>query len=218
MNSLQLSISFHGQRDAPCRQAASAVACNLFPCATVSTGKYFPAEKPYVSDKMMAHLFERIAPPWAQSKMITTFSFDDFAGRKCDTCAISAQGKMKCVAQKSPAATNARSATLHARSSRTEMEKTQSRLLPSAARRRSLRSGSVPAVSPPALHFSARRTADRSSLLFFTMKPGDGNFQTFGNGRNFVIHQITLLPFNSGNRSLIQNNAFGGQPSGQIIL
>jgi hypothetical protein len=25
-----------------------------------------------------------------------------------------------------------------------------------------LRSGSVPAVSPPALHFSARRTADRS--------------------------------------------------------
>ena len=102
MNSLQLSISFHGQRDAPCRQAASAVACNLFPCATVSTGKYFPAEKPYVSDKMMAHLFERIAPPWAQSKMITTFSFDDFAGRKCDTCAISAQGKMKCVAQKSP--------------------------------------------------------------------------------------------------------------------
>ena len=109
MNSLQLSISFHSQRDAPCRQAASAVACNLFPCATVSTGKYFPAEKPYVSDKMMAHLFERIAPPWAQSKMITTFSFDDFAGRKCDTCAISAQGKMKCVAQKSPAATNARS-------------------------------------------------------------------------------------------------------------
>jgi len=218
MNSLQLSISFHGQRDAPCRQAASAVACNLFSCATVSTGKCFPAEKPYVSDKMMAHLFERIAPPWAQSKMITTFSFDDFAGRKCDTCAISAQGKMKCVAQKSPAATNARSATLHARSSRTEMEKTQSRLLPSAARRRSLRSGSVPAVSPPALHFSARRTADRSSLLFFTMKPGDGNFQTFGNGRNFVIHQITLLPFNSGNRSLIQNNAFGGQPSGQIIL
>ena len=123
MNSLQLSISFHGQRDAPCRQAASAVACNLFSCATVSTGKCFPAEKPYVSDKMMAHLFERIAPPWAQSKMITTFSFDDFAGRKCDTCAISAQGKMKCVAQKSPAATNARSATLHARSSRTEMEK-----------------------------------------------------------------------------------------------
>jgi hypothetical protein len=34
--------------------------------------------------------------------------------------------------------------------------------LPSAARRRSFRSGFVPAVSPPALHFSARRTADRS--------------------------------------------------------
>jgi hypothetical protein len=45
--------------------------------------------------------------------------------------------------------------------------KTQSRSLPSAARRRSLRSGSVPAVSPPALHFSARRTADRSQCKIF---------------------------------------------------
>ena len=35
-------------------------------------------------------------------------------------------------------------------------------VLPSAARRRSFRFGFVPAVSPPALHFSARRTADRS--------------------------------------------------------
>jgi len=110
MSLSQLSISFHGRRDAPCRQAASAVSCNLFPCATVSTSNCFPTEKSYVSDKMMAHLFGRIAPPGVQSKMITTFSFDDFAGRKCDACAISAQGKMKCVAQKSPAATNARSA------------------------------------------------------------------------------------------------------------
>jgi hypothetical protein len=51
---------------------------------------------------------------------------------------------------------------LRARSSRTEMEKCSRVVLPSAARWRSLRSGSVPAVSPPALHFSARRTADRS--------------------------------------------------------
>jgi hypothetical protein len=167
---------------------------------------------------MMADSFERIAPSWAQSKMITTFSFDDFAGRKCDACAISAQGKMKCVAQKSSAATNARFAAASRALVADGNGKTQSRLLPSAARRRSFRSGSVPAVSPPALHFSARRTADRSSLLFFTMKPGDGNFQTFGNGRNFVIHQITFLPFDSGNCGLIQNDAFGGQPSGQIIL
>ena|ERR1022692_4819720 len=34
--------------------------------------------------------------------------------------------------------------------------------LPSAARRRGVRCGSVPAVSPPTLHFSVRRTADRS--------------------------------------------------------
>ena len=122
MNSLQLSISFHGQRDAPCRQAASAVACNLFPRATVSTDKCFPAEKPHVSDSMMAGLFERIAPSWAQSKKTMTLSLGEFAGKKCEACAISAQGKMKCVAQKSPAATNARSAALHARSSRTEME------------------------------------------------------------------------------------------------
>jgi hypothetical protein len=37
--------------------------------------------------------------------------------------------------------------------------------LPSAARRRSLRFGSVLAVSPPTLHFSARRTADRSMMV-----------------------------------------------------
>jgi hypothetical protein len=37
--------------------------------------------------------------------------------------------------------------------------------LPSAAWRRSLRSGLVPAVSPFALHFSARLTADRSVRL-----------------------------------------------------
>lgn len=92
------------------------------------------------------------------------------------------------------------------------------RLLPSAARRRSLHSGSVPAVSPPALHFAARRTADRSSLLFFTMKPGDGNFQTFGNGRNFVIHQITFLPFNPRNGRLVKNDAFGRQPTREVVL
>jgi hypothetical protein len=76
----------------------------------VSTGNCFPAEKPYVSDKMMPHLFERIAPPWAQSEMTITLSLGEFAGRKYDACAISAQEKMKYVAQKSPAATNARSA------------------------------------------------------------------------------------------------------------
>ena len=58
----------------------------------------------------MADLFERIAPSWAQSKKTMTLSLGEFAGKKCEACAISAQGKMKCVAQKSPAATNARSA------------------------------------------------------------------------------------------------------------
>ena len=91
MNSLQLSISFHGQRDAPCREAESAVACNLFPRATVSTGKCFPAEKPHVSDRMMAHSFEQIAPPWVQSETTMIFSRHKFAGRKYYACAISAQ-------------------------------------------------------------------------------------------------------------------------------
>jgi len=45
------------------------------------------------------------------------------------------------------------------------------------------------------------------------MKPGDGNFQTFGNGRNFVIHQIAFLPLNARNGSLVENDAFGGQPN-----
>jgi len=91
MNSLQLSISFHGQRGAPCRQAASAVACNLFPCATVSTGKCFPAEKPHVSDSMMAHSFDQIALSWVQSETTMIFSRHKFAGRKYDACEISTQ-------------------------------------------------------------------------------------------------------------------------------
>ena len=48
-------------------------------------------QKPYVSDKMMPHLFERIAPPWAQSEMTITLSLGEFAGRKYDACAISTQ-------------------------------------------------------------------------------------------------------------------------------
>ena len=91
MNSLQLSISFHGQRDAPCRQAASAVASNLFPCATVSTDNCFSAKNPYVSDRMMAHSFDQIAPLWAQSETTMVFSRHKFAGRKYDACAISTQ-------------------------------------------------------------------------------------------------------------------------------
>lgn len=61
------------------------------------------------------------------------------------------------------AATNARSAVASRALVADGNRKAQSRLLPSAARRRSLRSGSIPAVSPPALHFPARRTVDRSS-------------------------------------------------------
>jgi hypothetical protein len=45
------------------------------------------------------------------------------------------------------------------------MKKRSRVVLPSAARRRSFRSGFVPAVSPPALHFTARRTADRSCFF-----------------------------------------------------
>jgi len=51
--------------------------------------------------------------------------------------------------------------------------------LPSAARRRSFRSGFVPAVSPPALHFSARRTADRNVRMasqFFDMVMDEMSF------------------------------------------
>jgi hypothetical protein len=60
-----------------------------------------------------------------------------------------------------------------------EMGKRSRVVLPSAARWRSLRSGSVPAVSPPALHFSARRTADRSVRMasqFFDMVMDETSF------------------------------------------
>jgi hypothetical protein len=93
MNSLQLSISFHGQRDAPCRQAVSTVACNLFPRATVSTGICFPVEKPHVSDRMMAQLFEQIAPSGAQSKMTMTLSSDQSDRKKGGVCAIITQNE-----------------------------------------------------------------------------------------------------------------------------
>ena len=169
-NSLQLSISFHGQRDAPCRQAASAASCNLFPCATVSTGICFRAEKPCVSDRMMAQLFERIAPSWTQSKMTMTLSSGQPDRKNGGVCAMITQNEFsfwlfRMISKwqdllESPRPTRV-PLRLHARSSRTE-KKTQSRLLPSAARRRSLRSGSVPAVSPPALHCFRSPTADRS--------------------------------------------------------
>src|SRR5208283_2233789 len=118
----------------------------------------------------------------------------------------------------SSAATNVRSAAA-SRTLVADGNRKRSRVvLPSAARRRSLRSGSVPAVPPPALHFSARRTADRSSLLFLTMKPSDGNFQTFGNRCHFVIHQIAILPLNPRNGRLVENDAFGRQPAREVIL
>jgi hypothetical protein len=93
MKSLQLSISFPCQRDAPCRQTALSVSYNLFPCAAVSTGNCFPAEKPYVSDRMMAHLFERIAPPWAQSKMTMTLSSGKPDRQNGGVCAMIAQNE-----------------------------------------------------------------------------------------------------------------------------
>jgi hypothetical protein len=59
----------------------------------VSTAKCFPAEKPHVSDSMMAHLFERIAPSWAQSKMTMTLSSGKFDGKNSEVCAMIAQNE-----------------------------------------------------------------------------------------------------------------------------
>jgi hypothetical protein len=42
---------------------------------------------------MIAHLFEQIAPPWAQSEMTMTFSPLKFVGRKCGVCSISEQNE-----------------------------------------------------------------------------------------------------------------------------
>ena len=42
---------------------------------------------------MIAHLFEQIAPPWAQSEMTMTLSPHKFDGRKYRACAISAQNE-----------------------------------------------------------------------------------------------------------------------------
>ena len=50
------------------------------------------------------------------------------------------------------------------------------------------------------------------------MQPRDGNFQTLGYGRDFVIHQITILPLNARNGGLVKNDAFGGQTASQIVL
>jgi hypothetical protein len=92
MKSLQLSILFHRLRNAY-RQAISTILSNLFPCSSVSTDNCFLAEKPYLSDRMMAHLFERIAPSWAQSETTMIFSRHKFAGRKYDVCSISEQNE-----------------------------------------------------------------------------------------------------------------------------
>jgi hypothetical protein len=80
--------------------------------------------------------------------------------------------------------------------------------------RKVFQSGSLP-THPPALNPPEARGTSSS---FFAMKPGHGHFQTSGNGGNFIIHQITLLPLNPGNRRLIENNPLCSQPPGQIIL
>jgi hypothetical protein len=59
---------------------------------------------------MIAHLFEEIAPPWAQSETTMTFSPHKFAGRKCSVCSISEQNKNEVRSAMLPAATSARSA------------------------------------------------------------------------------------------------------------
>jgi hypothetical protein len=79
---------------------------------------------PYVSDRMMAHLFEQIALPCAQSEMTMTHSLGKCAGRKCGIC--SNPNKMKMKAHAAPPRPTRVPLRLHARSSRTE-NKTQSR-------------------------------------------------------------------------------------------
>lgn len=69
------------------------------------------------------------------------------------------------------------------------------------------------------LHSAFSRPRARTEAdLFLAMQPGDGHFQTFGNGGNLVIHQITLLSLDSGNGGLIENDALGGQPASEVIL
>jgi hypothetical protein len=42
---------------------------------------------------MMAHLFGRIAPSWAQSKMTMTLSSGKFDGKNSEVCAMIAQNE-----------------------------------------------------------------------------------------------------------------------------
>jgi hypothetical protein len=49
-------------------------------------------------------------------------------------------------------------------------------------------------------------------------KPTDGNFETFCNRGNFVIHEIAGLAFNPGDSRLIQNNSSCRQPPREIVL
>jgi hypothetical protein len=63
-----------------------------------------------------------------------------------------------------------------------------------------------------------RRTADRSHFLFFTVQPRHRNFQAFGDGRHFVIHQITILPLNARNGRLVENDTPASQTTSEVIL
>jgi hypothetical protein len=92
-NSSQLFASFQCQWNASCRQAEAAASSNLFPCSSVSTGNFFPAEKPCFSDGMMADLFERIAPVWAQSKMTMTLSSGKSDRKNEGVCAMITQNE-----------------------------------------------------------------------------------------------------------------------------
>jgi hypothetical protein len=59
----------------------------------MSTDNSFSAEKPYVSDRMMAHLFERIAPPWAQSKITLALSSGQSDRKNGGFCAMITQNE-----------------------------------------------------------------------------------------------------------------------------
>jgi hypothetical protein len=101
----------------------------------VSTDNFFPAEKPRYSASMTGDLFELIAPSWAQSETKMIFSRQKFAGRKYDACAISAQTENE-VHSANVARRDERAFRYVSRAHVADGNgETQSRLLPSVARR-----------------------------------------------------------------------------------
>jgi len=54
--------------------------------------------------------------------------------------------------------------------------------------------------------------------IFLTEKPSNRDMKTFGDGKDFVIHQIADPIFDFGNSRTIDRNTFCGETPGEVFL